>query len=391
MRSQIIEHATIEKIVPGGQGIATLKNGKKAFIWGVLPGENVDFEITKNKKSYCEGIVKNIINDISPHRIKAKDVCYLSTSPWQIMDYNYELKQKKALVEECLKQVHINANILPTITDNKDFYYRNKMEYALYWDNDKAKIYPAFRKRGSHQKIPVTQSSIERPEIFAEVQNIVQDLNDKNEEARKYQSIMIRCNQKGKVSSALFENGKSHPKMQNLTDVILGRKYAYSPNGFFQINLPVYELALKEIKQNIETQNILDLYAGVGSIGLSVTSLEQKLILVESNKDAFQELKQNSKCSSCNAILDKSENVPSYIQPEQTVILDPPRAGCDRKLIEALISSTPKVIIYLSCNPITQARDISILMTKYNLEKVQPYNFFPRTPHIENLIILKRI
>ncbi len=167
MRSQIIEHATIEKIVPGGQGIATLKNGKKAFVWGVLPGENVDFEITKNKKSYCEGIVKNIINDISPHRIKAKDVCYLSTSPWQIMDYNYELKQKKALVEECLKQVHINANILPTITDNKDFYYRNKMEYALYWDNDKAKIYPAFRKRGSHQKIPVTQSSIERPEIFA--------------------------------------------------------------------------------------------------------------------------------------------------------------------------------------------------------------------------------
>ena len=198
--------------------------------------------------------------------------------------------------------------------------------------------------------------------------DFIKDLNDKNEEARKYQSIMIRCNQKGKVSGALFENGKSHPKMQNLTDVILGRKYSYSPNGFFQINLPVYELALKEIKQNIETQNILDLYAGVGSIGLSVTSPEQKLILVESNKDAFKELRHNCNGSSSRAVLDKSENVPNYIQSEQTVILDPPRAGCDRKLIEALISSTPKVIIYLSCNPITQARDISILMTKYNLE-----------------------
>ena len=390
MKSQITEHATIEKIIPGGQGIATLENGKKALIWGALPGEEINFEVTKNKKSYCEGYITDIIQNTSPHRVDARDECFLSTSPWQIMDYSYELDQKRELVIECLRQNNINTDVLPTITDDKDYFYRNKMEYALYWDNNEEKIYPAFRRRGSHQKIPITQSSIERKEIFSEVQNIIQNLNDHHAEARKYQSIMIRCNQKGEVSTALFENGKPHPKMQNLTDIILERKYSYSPNGFFQINLPVYELVLQEIKKHITTQNILDLYAGVGSIGLSISSEEQNLILVESNKDAFQELEQNCNKSSARAILDKSENVPNYIQPEQTVILDPPRAGCDRKLINELNKTTPESIIYLSCNPITQARDLSILLENYNLEKIQPYNFFPHTPHIECLAILKR-
>ena len=113
------------------------------------------------------------------------------------MDYSYELDQKRELVIECLRQNNINTDVLPTITDDKDYFYRNKMEYALYWDNNEEKIYPAFRRRGSHQKIPITQSSIERKEIFSEVQNIIQNLNDHHAEARKYQSIMIRCNQKG--------------------------------------------------------------------------------------------------------------------------------------------------------------------------------------------------
>ena len=82
--------------------------------------------------------------------------------------------------------------------------------------------------------------------------------------------------------------------------------------------------------------------------------------------------------------------MPNYIQPEQTVILDPPRAGCDRKLINELNKTTLESIIYLSCNPITQARDLSILLENYSLEKIQPYNFFPHTPHIECLAILKR-
>jgi 23S rRNA (uracil1939-C5)-methyltransferase len=90
------------------------------------------------------------------------------------------------------------------------------------------------------------------------------------------------------------------------------------------------------------------------------------------------------------AILAKSENVTDYIEPDSTVILDPPRAGCDKKLIEKLLSVCPEKIIYLSCNPATQARDTKLLLSKYQIGAIKTFNFFPHTPHIENLVILKR-
>ena len=383
-----MERARIEKLVPGGQGLATLESGKKAFLWNALPGELVEFETTKNKRSYCEGIATQII-EAAPERVSPKDDCYLATSPWQIMNYEAELQHKTALVKECFAQQHLDVEVLPTITDGKDFFYRNKMEYSLYWDNDEAKIYPAFHIRGTHRKTPVKTSSIERPEIFTKAQEIIADLNAQHAEARTYQSLLIRCDQQGNTSAALFENGKSHPVMDNLHDQLMEQSYTYSPNGFFQINLPVYEMVLKNIAEHIRTDKVLDLYAGVGSIGLSVAR-DKKLTLVEVNAAAFAEMQNNAKGTNAECVLAKSEDVTDYITPDCTVILDPPRAGCDTKLIDKLNEIKPQQIIYLSCNPITQARDIAALAENYHLSALQPYNFFPRTPHIENLIILTR-
>lgn len=91
-----------------------------------------------------------------------------------------------------------------------------------------------------------------------------------------------------------------------------------------------------------------------------------------------------------NALLAKSEEALEYINFNQTVILDPPRAGCDKKLIEKLNDVKPKNIIYLSCNPATQARDIKLLLENYQIASVKTFNFFPHTPHIENLVILQK-
>ena len=380
--------AKIEKLVPGGQGIATLEDGKKAFIWGALSGETVEFEVTKDKRSYCEGIATKVLES-APERIVPRDECYLATSPWQIMTYYEELKQKSLITKECFRQQHLDFDVLPTITDGKDFGYRNKMEYSLYWSHDDNRIHLAFHTRGTHRKTPIEQSSIERPEIFAKAQEIIADLNAKHAEARTYQSLLIRCDQAGKTSAALFENGKSHPQMDTLKDTLNGYEYSYSPNGFFQINLPVYELALKEIAQHITTDKVLDLYAGVGSIGLSVAR-GKDLTLVEVNGAAYGEMEQNAKGTSAKTVLAKSEDVTEYITPDCTVILDPPRAGCDQKLIDKLNKIKPATIIYLSCNPITQARDIAMLVDNYSVDKLQPYNFFPRTPHVENLSIMTR-
>lgn len=378
--------AKIDKLVPGGQGIATLEDGKKAFIWNALPGETVDFNITKNKRSYCEGVATKIEN-ASAHRIAPKDECYLATSPWQIMDYDYELEQKRELVKECFTQNHINVEPSATQTDGKDFYYRNKMEYSLYWNNDDNLIYPAFHERGTHRKVPIKQSSIERPEIWAKASEIFAKLNAEHAEARTYQSLLMRCDQAGNTSGDLFVNGQPHPVMDNLTDTLCGQEYSYSPNGFFQINLPVYEMVLKEIQQHISTNKVLDLYSGVGSIGLSVAR-DKELTLVEINGAAYEEMQKNAANTSANCVLAKSEDVTDYVTPDCTVILDPPRAGCDQKLIDRLNEVKPKSVIYLSCNPITQARDIALLKENYEIAKLTPYNFFPRTPHIESLAVL---
>ena len=423
-----VENASIkiEKLVPGGQGIATADNGKKGFFWNALPGEIVtEYTITKKKSHYFEAIAEKIENP-SKRRIAPKDTCYLATSPWQIMDYDYELEQKRELLIESFRQAGLtdtDETLLVNFvqTDGHDFNYRNKMEYSLYWDIAEAEIKLAQHQRGSHRKLPLETSSIERPEIWKKANEIVADLNARHEEARKYQSLLLRCNQTGEVSGGLYENHQPHPVFDNLTDKILGYEYSYSPNGFFQINLPVYEMALREIKKHIDTDKVLDLYAGVGTIGLSVAR-DKELTLVECNKFAYQELEKN--CSNCcfarpfattgaksreltlgdgmsdrypqgnkQAVLSNSEDALEYIQPDQTVIVDPPRAGCDKKLLDKFISTNPQTIIYLSCNPATQARDLKILLdsNKYQIVSITPFNFFPRTPHLENLVVLKHL
>lgn len=413
----------VDKVIPGGQALGTLEDGRKIFFWNALPGEDVsEYEIVKKKSHYYEAIATKIENP-SEFRTNPKDSCFLSTSPWQIIDWDYENQLKTELVVEIFREHQIDITRPHIFTDNNLYYYRNKMEYALYWDNEKKLIELAFHLRGSHRKIPINTSSIERPEIFAAAQRIVNDLNSRHEEARKYQSILLRCNQNGEVSGGLYENHKPHPVFKNLTDDILGQTYSYSLNGFFQINLPVYELALKEIKKHINTDNVLDLYAGVGTIGLSVAR-DRQLTLVEIDKSAYKELERNcfigqgdttseehnhrrgdygateprnggregafrgSDVALPKPILAKSEDALNFVNFNQTVILDPPRAGCDTKLIDKLLETTPQKIIYLSCNPATQARDVKMLLDKYEIEEIKTFNFFPRTPHIENLVIL---
>ena len=353
------------------------------------------------------------------HRLPPRDDGFLSSSPWQLMGYDYELTLK--------------GN---PITDGNDKYYRNKMEYSLFWSHEDEKIHLAFHLRRSYRKFPIKNSVLERPEIFARAKEIVDDLNARGEEARKYQSILLRCNQKGQVEGGLFEKGQPHPTFNNLTDTILGHEYSYSPNGFFQINLPVYEMALKEIAKHIQTDKVLDLYAGVGTIGLSVAR-DHQLTLVETNPAAYAELEKNclgqvnegsfsglaeataereranpvttspwdeegrrptgvsdatrgrALRNTPRAVLSNSEDALDFITPDTTVILDPPRAGCHPKLLEKLLQELPPTIIYLSCNPSTQARDLKILAKKYQATLTQPYNFFPRTPHLENLVVLQ--
>ena len=367
-----------------GQGIATNSDGKKIFLWNALPGEKVtEYQILKQKSHLTEAVALKIKNP-NPHRVLPRDEHYLSNSPWQILD-----------IEELFSKLK-TPEITFEASDN-EYFYRNKMEYSLYYDHETAKIHPAIHRRGSHHKIPIFTSSLENPAIFQRAMEIIDKLNFKQEDSRKYQSLLLRCNRQGEVSGGLYKNYQPHPIFENLTDKILGYEFSYSPNGFFQINLPEYEKVLRKIKDFIKDQNkVVDLYSGVGTIGLTVAS-DKNLTLVEIDKFAHGELLNNIEAvksstgnSNITGILAKSETIYDHITHDSTVIVDPPRSGCDSTLIDTINQKLPEKLVYLSCNPITQVRDLERLTQNYQITDITGYNFFPRTPHVECLTLLER-
>jgi len=423
--------ATLDKIVGGGQTLGTYEDGRKLFVWGGLPDETVEVQITKKKSKMLEGVVTSVQSP-SPQRIAPKDPdSYLSTSPWQIMDFESEQHYKSALIEEAFELHNI---VLPetitTYSDGVQFGYRNKIEFSFWYDADTQKLDLAFFRRGTHGKIPVQKTSLAAPVITELSQHILQVLNELGIEGRALKTLMIRSSRTGKTAwqlyvkdedfpaedilknvsqstaicgEVIFSNPKSPASVitrrlastgdKTLTDMILDVPFNYATEGFFQINLPVYEQALKDMKAWVEPEKpLVDLYSGVGSIGLTIGG--DDVTLVEINEHAVREMQRNiatlGREKTAKAVLSPSENALDHIRGDSCIIVDPPRAGLHEAVVEKLLETAPTRIIYLSCNPVTQARDVMMLSEKYGIRAHRGYNFFPRTPHIEHLVILDR-
>ena len=435
MRKQIFETLRLEKIVGGGQAIGTLDDGRKAFIWGGLPKELVTIRVTKKKSHFVEGIVTEIIEK-SPERITPKDEnSYLSTSPWQIMPMPSEQSYKASLIEEAFLLHNITLpEKIEVFSDGVEFNYRNKVEFSWFGDktddDEKETLDLAFFKRGGKGKVIVDGTSLAHPSINKLAIEIRDLLRTKPIVARQLKTLLIRSDQQGNAVWQLYVKDKienlisegeakllsakggeiiySDPKSPasriterldkfgdtTLSDTILGVAFNYACEGFFQVNIPVYEKALSDMKTWIncnEKLSTLDLYSGVGTIGLTIGG--DDVTLVEINEHAVAEMQRNiTKLNRPNAkaILAPSEKSLEYITGEQIVIVDPPRAGLHADVTNRLLETEPPRIIYLSCNPVTQARDVSLLQEKYEIVHHQGYNFFPRTPHIEHLVVLDK-
>ena len=428
------EIAKFDKITPGGQALGTLENGKKIFAWGVLPNETAKIQITKSKSSFVEGFAVEIFES-SPERIEPKDKeSFLSTSPWQIFNFDFEQKTKQELIFESFRQEKIKLkNQEDFYSDGKIFEYRNKVEFSFWWEKSEenendGELSLAFFKRGGKGKIPVKGTSLAKPEINQAGQKVLAILRDRKTASRDLKTLLIRANQKGEISAQLYVKDEnfaifneqelsklnfknfeiifSNPKspasvitkkiqsqnQENLQDSVLGVNFNYATESFFQINLPVYEQALCDMKKFIDVSKpTVDLYSGVGSIGLTIGAGD--LTLVEINEPAVEEMRRNiaelRREKTAKAILSPSEKALDFIKKGANLIVDPPRAGMNREVCEKILEIEPERVIYLSCNPTTQARDIAILSKKYEIIYARGYNFFPRTPHIENLIILE--
>lgn len=427
----IMLNVKFEKIVGGGQALTTLSNGKKAFVWGVLPGEVADISVRKKKSSMIEGVASRVVIP-SNQRVAPQDPdSYLSTSPWQIMSFSAEQHYKAMLIEEAFELHHqILLGVTDVYTDKTPYHYRNKVEFSWYGQNDSSNgteiLDLAFFRRGSKGKITIDQCSL-LPNCIMQLAKEIRDfLQAKQIQARQLKTLLIRADQTGNCIWQLYikepecsfmsqdEAGRfsavggaviySDPKSPAsiitnrlfyvgdtiLTDTILGIPFRYAAEGFFQINLPVYEQALRDMQQWVTDKPVIDLYSGVGSIGLTIG--RQNITLVEINANAVREMKQNitqlGRSGTTNAVLAASEEATRYITNDSLIIVDPPRAGLHPSVVRRLLEETPERIIYLSCNPVTQARDIALLTEKYGIRYHRGYNFFPRTPHIEHLVVL---
>jgi 23S rRNA (uracil1939-C5)-methyltransferase len=424
---------TLDKIVGGGQTLGTLEGGRKLFAWGGLPGETVEVQMTKKKSNLAEGVVVEVIAPSAERIVPRDEMSYLSTSPWQIMTFDAEQHYKAALIEEAF-ELHdiVLPNAIEVYTDDKQYEYRNKLEFSWYWDKESEQLDLAFFRRGTHGKIPVQGSSLAHPNIN-HAATMVRDLLRTKSDVRAFmlKTLLVRCDQSGNVAVQLYvkdqsfvqltgselellkENGNivsfelifSNPKspasviterlqqwgVTHLTDAILGVSFDYAVEGFFQINIPVYEQALRDMEQWVnDATPTVDLYSGVGTIGLTIGG--DDVTMIEINEHAVREMKRNitalDREKAVKAILAPSEGALEYITSDKTIIVDPPRAGLHEDVIAKLLLAKPHRIIYLSCNPVTQARDVARLAEVYGVKSHRGYNFFPRTPHIEHLVVL---
>lgn len=418
---------TLEKIVGGGQTLATMDDGRKLFVWGGLPTEQVEVQLFRKKNNFAEGYVINVLKP-AKDRVEALDPgSYVSTSPWQIMTFVSEQKHKAELIKQAFELHRVTlAGATEIYSDNNEYGYRNKMEFSWYWDKEAEQLDLAFYGRGTHSKIPVEGSHLALPKINETALAMRNLLRAHHATGSSLKTLLIRANQKGDVSMQLyvksesfnpirpidiealgvkgFEMIYSNPKspasvitkrMQEwgtlpLTDTINDVPFSYATESFFQINLPVYEQALRDMKDYVDpAKPTVDLYSGVGTIGLTIGAGD--LTLVEINEGAVREMKENIdrlKIRNAQAVHAPSEKALDFITSDATIIVDPPRAGLDKTVTARLLEAAPARIIYLSCNPVTQARDVELLTEKYVITAHRGYNFFPRTPHIENLVIL---
>jgi 23S rRNA (uracil1939-C5)-methyltransferase len=425
-----IVEIVLDKIVGGGQALGSLDYGKKAFVWGGLPGEKVNVQLTKKKSSFVEGIVTEVLEPSEERVTPVDETSYLSTSPWQIMKFESEQHYKSALIEEAF-ELHdiVLPNPIEVYSDGKEYGYRNKIEFSFWWDKELDQLDLAFFRRGTHGKIPVQGSSLANDAINKAAHAIRDTLRARDIQAFPLKTLLIRCNRDGSVAAQLYVKDEffdaftedemrdfgvagfelifSNPKSPasvitkrlqawgetSLADNILDVPFTYAVEGFFQINLPVYEQALRDMKEWIPADKpAVDFYSGVGTIGLTIGG--DSITMVEINEHAVREMERNitalQREQAAKAILAPSESALEHITGDATIIVDPPRAGLHEDVIAKLLEAAPERIVYLSCNPTTQARDVARLAEKYGIRAHRGYNFFPRTPHIEHLIVLDK-
>lgn len=416
------------KLVNNGYALGEY-DGKAVFAYGVLPQETAKVRITKRRKNYFFAEVIEILQ-ASNNRINPKEDHYLSCSPWQILTYEEEIKWKKEILLEIYRQIaKENLKLNHFYPSPQIWHYRTKIEFSFREENEKLSL--AFHKRGSWQEKIILPNgcALIDSEINEIALDIVKKLNQNKVKAEDLKSLVFRVGKRTNDKVAIlytkkknfffsYQNQKlngffivySDPKSPMskidkiitswgrayLREKILDLNFQYPIDAFFQNNIWLFEEALKKMQDYLDPKYIvLDLYCGVGVIGLALAKMVQKVAGVELSESMVSFAKLNASLNQVknyDIFAQSAEKLSvDFLQKFNVFVLDPPRAGLHPKLTEKILQASPEKIIYLSCNPATQARDYAILKEKYQIVSFFGFDFYPRTPHLESLLILNKI
>lgn len=384
-----------------GRGIGYVDN-KIIFIKNALPDEIVDVGIVKDTKKYYEGNVIKYIK-VSDKRKEVKCPFYDRCGGCNLLHITYDdsIQYKVDKVKNILDKFASIKNNIEIIKNDNPFYYRNKIELKI--ENNKWGYYNS----STHNFVEINECLIAKKSIndvlfnkkFIKVNN---------------GSITIRSNYNDEIILSIRTNEGYFIDIDGLKEkiklvgIVVNDKLIYGEsyfiekvkdkffkvnyNSFFQINLCVASKISNIISEYSFGENLLDLYCGVGFLGQLVSDKYKKIYGIEINENSIIDAIKNSNingikntyylCGSTDKSIDKiKDNI-------DTIIVDPPRSGLVKNTINDVLKINAERIIYISCNPVSLARDLSLLKGNYNVEKIYMLDMFSNTYHVECVSVL---
>ena len=387
----------IDRMDHFGNGIGNI-NGKIIFVKGALPGETVDVTITKDKKSFMEGTINTIIYK-SSKRVEPFCKYFGVCGGCSLCHLTYEntLEYKKERVKNILSKFDIPK--INVIKNENDLYYRNKIELKIV----DGKL--GFYEKSTHNLIEIKDCKVTKKSINKSFEFVK---NMKLENA----NVTIRANYNDEVLIIIDSKEKPvilNPEDYKIVGIVLNDKCIYgqdnfmekinnlfftvSYNSFFQVNNYINLKLFNLIKENIVGKTVLDLYSGVGTLSIVASKVVDKVYSIEVTQNAVKNALINAKINKCdniNFILGKVEDKIGFINDKiDTIIVDPARAGLDKKTIEVINKLSPQRIIYVSCDTQSLANNL-VDLTNYKIKRFYILDMFSYTYHIECFCILDR-
>lgn len=399
----------ITKLDHKGRGIGRIHE-KIVFVTGALPLEIVEVKITVNKKNYAEAEVLKIVKT-SPYRVEALCPYFGKCGGCDLMhlqiDEQHKFKEQK--VKEIMEHfASIDSSCIQKILFSEEsFFYRNKATFKVQEEI-------GYFEKKSYHIVPIDTCQIIQKEmndilICLKKCDFLSGVSEFVLRITKQREIMLiikvkKSLDKDKVKSQLQKNIHTAVVYQNKKyEILWGRGYIVdnigkfqfkiSPDSFFQINPVATKLLYDKVLAYADLkgqETLMDLYCGTGTLGIYLHEKASQVIGVEINKNAVSDAKENAKMNHGKHIDFKCQDVSDItkIKHSDVIIVDPPRAGLDKKALSFLLEMNAYKVIYVSCDPVTLARDLKMLKARYDVKEITPVDMFPHTNHVECVSLL---